>query len=469
MALPLREWSLLGLSRIIGEDSAKELVDYLIQMSPSDAREYCEGLLGDAPDAKVFTNELVRRLEKAFSAAAASDHNVASASTPAAFASTHASSASGGARTQSSQPSTAVTAVSASSRPRDGRNAGVAQSGGRRQGESTAGDGSSRGAGGGGGSDGAAPVRPVMDIGTPAPSSCACFARSHPLLGNCLWCGRVLCVEHGWTRCTCGAALPSHVLVAGGNKLKQVPAEGGATIPSTAPQGELATPAISEAIARKERLLQFDRTSASRTRVLDDDSDYFSTLHSSWASQEEKEAAMAAVKAAKEKEERDKRGLKISLDFAGRAVVVRDERAEAEAATQARLLAIARGEIHGAHGAVLSAPSHAGGDGSVPVPSIADAHARAASGAAAGAQLSAARQAAGVGSGAFANHTLTGRAGEIYDAIVSEMVKKGRATEGGSVTAAAAPSHGGGEGGGARQGAGVSRLQHEELAATMGT
>jgi hypothetical protein len=177
----------------------------------------------------------------------------------------------------------------------------------------------------------------------------------------------------------------------------------------------VAAPVDAEALARKERLLAYDRQAVARTRVFDDDGDYYSTIQTeggAWLSVEEKDEAMRAFEAAKAASVANRRGMRISLgvDFAGRAVV-RDVRREEAEADVARLLSIARGTAHGAHG------SHATGA------SAAEARPAQTAGEALTSSVAAAEavRAAPVGSGRFANPTLSGRTGEIYDAIVSGM------------------------------------------------
>jgi hypothetical protein len=80
---------------------------------------------------------------------------------------------------------------------------------------------------------------------------------------------------------------------------------------------------LRKAIEHKNKLIEFDRTSAKRTQVIDDESDYFST-NSKWLSAKQK-----AQLDAKEAELREKRfGSRLTnrtfaFDFAGRSV--RDE------------------------------------------------------------------------------------------------------------------------------------------------
>jgi hypothetical protein len=77
---------------------------------------------------------------------------------------------------------------------------------------------------------------------------------------------------------------------------------------------------LRQAIEHKNKLIEYDRTSAKRTQVIDDESDYFST-NSKWVTSKQK-----ALLDVKESELREKRfGSRLTnrtfaFDFAGRAV-----------------------------------------------------------------------------------------------------------------------------------------------------
>lgn len=147
--------------------------------------------------------------------------------------------------------------------------------------------------------------------------TCLCMAKKHDLVTNCTACGKIACVVEGGYGCSfCGSSLP----VTGREPHK-------ATIPGSPPSStgedlDAESPALKEALARKERLLLFDRTSASRTRVLDDQGDYF-TSHN-WLSQKEREKAAEQERLHRE-EAAQRRGarrqVKVSIDIMGRKVV----------------------------------------------------------------------------------------------------------------------------------------------------
>ncbi|KAJ1977174.1 Activating signal cointegrator 1 [Dimargaris verticillata] len=94
--------------------------------------------------------------------------------------------------------------------------------------------------------------------------ACTCEASIHDLLTNCLTCGRIICAREGPGPClTCGA------LVVSADQQRRM------DIARRQQQSALtSTPAdvmdqVAQAEARKEQLLEYDRTSAARTRVID--------------------------------------------------------------------------------------------------------------------------------------------------------------------------------------------------------
>ncbi len=102
---------------------------------------------------------------------------------------------------------------------------------------------------------------------------CGCFGTKHKPLTNCLHCGRISCEVEGYDFCP-----HCHILI---EDFRQ------------RIRGDRTS---SSALLHKERLLEFDRTAAARTHILDDQEDYFVSSNSMWSTQEEQ-------KNAKEKEE----------------------------------------------------------------------------------------------------------------------------------------------------------------------
>lgn len=121
------------------------------------------------------------------------------------------------------------------------------------------------GGGGRGAKTTAVPATPPAPAPVPEWSgvTCLCMGKTHDVVTNCTNCGKIACVKEGGYGCSfCGCRLPTT-----GREPRSVTSGGvdgavGAAVPQSA--------ALKEALERKDRLLLFDRTSASRTRVLDD-------------------------------------------------------------------------------------------------------------------------------------------------------------------------------------------------------
>ncbi|CAM9198631.1 unnamed protein product [Laminaria digitata] len=171
----------------------------------------------------------------------------------------------------------------------------------------------------------------AVAVAEPAPQwsgvSCQCMGKTHDIVTNCTTCGKIACVVEGGFGCSfCAAVLPRT-----GREPKSQ--SGGDTKGGGASEGvsggAAPSAALKEALERKDKLLLFDRTSASRTRVLDDQGDYF-TSHN-WLSQRERESGEAEEKARRD-EAAQRRGarreVKLSIDIMGRRVVETKEAGE---------------------------------------------------------------------------------------------------------------------------------------------
>ena len=167
----------------------------------------------------------------------------------------------------------------------------------------------------------------VFKQGTP----CSCQARRHGLVSNCLGCGKIVCEQEGEGPCSfCG------VLV-----LRDGSAYAGL---------EAAAPPPSEAEASAEaftkRLVDYDRNSAARTSVIDDQSDYYEFESNSWLSKQvlgliprspstektpdslglwqEKEVLARKLKEKEEEEEQRRKKVVVTFDLLGRKVIERE-------------------------------------------------------------------------------------------------------------------------------------------------
>lgn len=98
---------------------------------------------------------------------------------------------------------------------------------------------------------------------------CSCQAWQHNLVSNCLSCGKIVCEQEGEGPCSfCGALV-----------LKE-----GSTYAGLSDVGLPLSEAEAEAEAYAKRLVDYDRNAAARTKVYDDQSDYFEMEGNSWLS-----------------------------------------------------------------------------------------------------------------------------------------------------------------------------------------
>ncbi|GLJ50084.1 hypothetical protein SUGI_1065250 [Cryptomeria japonica] len=158
----------------------------------------------------------------------------------------------------------------------------------------------------------------VLQPGKP----CDCQARRHKLVTNCLSCGKIICEQAGEGPCSfCGAL----VLREGSNY---------AGLDNVAFQ---LSEAESKAEAFKNRLVEYDRNSAERTSVIDDQSDYYEYEGNTWISEEEKKLLQKKQEEIEEAKQANRNKVVVTFDLVGRKVVMTDQVA-AELETQNSIL-----------------------------------------------------------------------------------------------------------------------------------
>lgn len=142
---------------------------------------------------------------------------------------------------------------------------------------------------------------------------CDCQASKHKLINNCLSCGRIVCEQEGSGSCLfCGN------LVCSMDEQK--------IIDSQTKKGDnlkkslMEKKGLDEALARRDRLLKYDRESERRTTVIDDESDYFKA-NSVWLSDEERKKLKALETQLRENKHASRLSRKVTFDFAGRQIV----------------------------------------------------------------------------------------------------------------------------------------------------
>ncbi|XP_077554908.1 activating signal cointegrator 1 [Haemaphysalis longicornis] len=150
----------------------------------------------------------------------------------------------------------------------------------------------------------------------PGRHPCECQAHRHALINNCIRCGRIVCRQEGSGPCfTCNNLVCTNeemeILSHDSKKSHQL-------------RSKLMNPAADEnlakAIEHKNRLLEYNRTSERRTRVIDDNSDYYSS-DNKWLTPEQRELIRKKEEELRAEQHASRRQQKVTLDFAGRQVV----------------------------------------------------------------------------------------------------------------------------------------------------
>ncbi|XP_064608774.1 activating signal cointegrator 1-like isoform X2 [Liolophura sinensis] len=168
-------------------------------------------------------------------------------------------------------------------------------------------------------------------IQIPGRHCCECQASKHRLISNCVSCGRVVCEQEGSGPCLfCGELVctqeEQEILSRGSKKsekLRQFLTKGDNRdyLPTTVAKMEAG---FEKALQHKDRLLDYDRTSVSRTKVIDDESDYFAS-NSKWLSKSDRAALKKREAELRSKRHASRKDRKITLDFAGRRVIDVDD------------------------------------------------------------------------------------------------------------------------------------------------
>ncbi|XP_043677103.1 activating signal cointegrator 1 [Vespula pensylvanica] len=149
---------------------------------------------------------------------------------------------------------------------------------------------------------------------------CDCEARKHSLINNCTNCGRIVCFQEGSGPCFfCGTLVCSR--------------EQQAILSSNTKQADdlynklmdrKPNKGLEESIKQRDKLLEYDRNSARRTKVIDDESDYFQT-NSTWLTSAERERLRKREEEISAQKHASRLSRKVTLDFVGREVFVGHE------------------------------------------------------------------------------------------------------------------------------------------------
>ncbi|XP_012275721.1 activating signal cointegrator 1 isoform X2 [Orussus abietinus] len=144
---------------------------------------------------------------------------------------------------------------------------------------------------------------------------CDCEARKHSLINNCSNCGRIVCSQEGSGPCFfCGNLVCSpdqRAILSNGSKQ--------ADNLYNKLMDQKPNKALEDSLQHRNKLLDFDRNSARRTEVIDDEADYYQAS-SVWLSNEERAKLVQREAELREKRHGSRINKKIVVDFAGREI-----------------------------------------------------------------------------------------------------------------------------------------------------
>lgn len=143
--------------------------------------------------------------------------------------------------------------------------------------------------------------------------ACDCEATKHPLVNNCMNCGRIVCLSEGPGPCFfCGNIVcyenepltPIKFTKDSSDKGKQV-------------KGKVYSNDSYESMKLRDKLIEYDKNCASRTSVIDDESDYYQA-NNTWLSKEQREKWEKLQAMIDDEKHKSRFNRKLEMDFTGR-------------------------------------------------------------------------------------------------------------------------------------------------------
>lgn len=148
-------------------------------------------------------------------------------------------------------------------------------------------------------------------------NKCDCQASKHKLINNCLNCGRIVCEQEGSGTCFfCGNLVCSEEE----QKLINSQTKKGESLKKSLMDQKHCTKGLDDAMAQRDRLLEYDKQSERRTTVIDDESDYFKS-NSVWLNDVERKKLVSLEEQLRDQKHASRLSKKVTLDFAGRQVI----------------------------------------------------------------------------------------------------------------------------------------------------
>ncbi|XP_011174576.1 activating signal cointegrator 1 [Solenopsis invicta] len=149
---------------------------------------------------------------------------------------------------------------------------------------------------------------------------CNCEATRHALINNCLNCGRIVCVQEGSGPCFFCEEL---VCSSKEQALLQSNTKQGDNLYSKL-MDQKPSKDFENSLKHRDKLLEFDRNSARRTKVIDDESDYYHS-NSTWLSHDERKKLQKQEEEALVRKHASRLDRRVKIDFMGRVVVDEDQ------------------------------------------------------------------------------------------------------------------------------------------------
>ena len=153
---------------------------------------------------------------------------------------------------------------------------------------------------------------------------CNCQSSRHPLINNCLSCGKIVCAQEGSGPCLfCGALVVTNEEQAVLDKKNKKSEHLYKRLVGTDSRSQ-----YQAAIDNKNRLLDYQANSAKRTQIIDDESDYFNVDNNRWLTPEQRTAMAKRKEEVQQEKHKSRLDRKITFDFAGRKVIEEEHQHE---------------------------------------------------------------------------------------------------------------------------------------------
>ena len=157
----------------------------------------------------------------------------------------------------------------------------------------------------------------------PGRHACECLGQKHKLINNCIFCGRIVCEQEGAGPCMfCGNLVctpeDQEIIATESKKSKKLLEKLWKATPEE--ENDKEAEGLRKAVEHRNKLLNFDKSSVRRTKVYDDEADYFAS-DSRWLSDKQRTALKKREDELRDKRFASRRDKKYTLDFAGRKVV----------------------------------------------------------------------------------------------------------------------------------------------------